>query len=443
MNAATPPGPQMWGGPECSMVRVGQDMRDQFADTGHTLRAVRDLEACAALGLRVLRYPVSWERVSPDHPDECDWAWHDAQLDAMRRMGIRPILGLVHHGGGPRRTSLADPHFATRLAEFAGQVARRYPWVTDWTPVNEPVTTARFSGLYGHWYPHREDERAFLRILANECRAVVLSMQAIRAEIPAARLVQTEDLGKTFSRRGMRAQAAYDNARRWLGFDLLLGRIAPRSFWHARMVAAGVPPAWLAEFRRAPIGPMMLGFNHYVTSERFLDDRLALYPRNLHGGNGRVRYVDTEALRVPMPAGSTGWLPRMREAMDRYPGLPAAVTEVHLGCEDPAHQIRWLAECWEAARTLHAQGYPVEGVTAWSLFGAVDWCSLLTERRGRYEPGVFDVSSGTPRPTPLAAAVAACARGGAFEHEALSAPGWWRHPGRLHPGLVIPAAAPR
>ena len=44
-------------------------------------------------------------------------------------------------------------------------VAERYPWVEHYTPVNEPLTTARFSGLYGHWYPHARDDGAFLRAL--------------------------------------------------------------------------------------------------------------------------------------------------------------------------------------------------------------------------------------------------------------------------------------
>ena len=43
------------------------------------------------------------------------------------------------------------------LAQHAENVARRYPWLEMFTPVNEPLTTARFSGLYGHWYPHRHD----------------------------------------------------------------------------------------------------------------------------------------------------------------------------------------------------------------------------------------------------------------------------------------------
>ena len=50
----------------------------------------------------------------------------------------------------------------------AGAAAERYPWIEDWTPVNEPLTTARFSALYGHWYPHAQDEHAFWLALLNQ-----------------------------------------------------------------------------------------------------------------------------------------------------------------------------------------------------------------------------------------------------------------------------------
>lgn len=428
----------MWGGLECSVVRVGDGLRDQFHETLHAQRGVRDLEAVAALGLRVLRYPVSWERVSPDHPDEFDWHWHDSQLRAMRWLDIRPILGLVHHGGGPHRTSLEDPLFPEKLAAFAGRVAQRYPWVQDWTPVNEPLTTARFSALYGHWYPHRADEASFLRMVVNQCRAVLLSMRAIRQAVPGARLVQTEDLGCVLARPALQHQAEYENQRRWLSFDLLLGRVTPAEAWYGKLLAAGVPRAHLDAFLEADVGPVLLGLNHYVTSERFLDDRLHLYPAAMHGGNGYQAYVDTEAARVPLPAGSTGWLPRLREAVQRYPGLPAAVTEAHLGCCEPEHQLRWLDECWQAVLTLRREGHDLRAVTAWSLFGAVDWTSLLIERRGDYEPGVFDVrAGGAPRETMLGQAVRAYSRRGTFQHEALAEQGWWSRPDRFHPGLRL------
>src|SRR4051812_5531832 len=182
--------PDLWGGLECTVVQVGAQTRDQFRETGHHDR-IADLEAVAALGIRTLRYPVSWERVEPGRAEEGHWDWPDARLAELRRLGIAPVLGLVHHGSGPAWTCLLDPAFPEKLAAFAGRVARRYPWVRDWTPVNEPLTTARFSALYGHWAPHHADEASFLRAVANQCRAVLLAMRAVRAVIPDARLVQT------------------------------------------------------------------------------------------------------------------------------------------------------------------------------------------------------------------------------------------------------------
>ena len=95
------------------------------------------------------------------------------------------------------------------VAAHAAAVASRYPWVRMWTPVNEPLTTARFSGLYGHWHPHAFSEAAFLLMVVTQCRAVMLAMRAIRARIPGARLVQTEDIGKTFSTARLAQQAEY------------------------------------------------------------------------------------------------------------------------------------------------------------------------------------------------------------------------------------------
>jgi dTDP-4-dehydrorhamnose reductase len=216
-HAAAGRGLELWGGIECTVLRVGDTWRDQLRESGHYAR-IGDLDAVAGLGFHKLRYPVLWEHVAPDRPGECDWRWHDERLGRLRDLGMTPIAGLVHHGGGPGYTDLLDPRFPELLAAQAGRTARRYPWIRSWTPVNEPLTTARFSGLYGHWYPHGRDEASFLRILANECRAVLLSMRAIRRAVPDAELVQTEDLGKTFSTAPLAYQAADENERRWLAW---------------------------------------------------------------------------------------------------------------------------------------------------------------------------------------------------------------------------------
>ena len=427
---------EVWGGFECSVVRVRDDLRDQLRETGHHDR-LSDIEAVAGLGLRRLRTCAAWERVAPHDPDICDWTWQDARMLELRRHGIAPILGLVHHGSGPAYTNLDDPDFPAKLARYAGQVARRYPWVTDWTPVNEPLTTARFSGLYGFWYPHAESEAAFLRMLANQCHGAVLAMQAIREVIPGARLVQTEDLGRTFHTPPMRALADQHNERRWLSFDLVLGRVDAAHPWHARFLAAGVPAAALRALVEAPPGPTLIGINHYVTSDRFLDHRMGFYPAEIHEPSPAQGFIDTEAIRAGVPLEELGWLPRLRETWERYPGLPLAVTEVHLGC-CPENQMRWLQDCWDAAVTLRAEGAAVEAVTIWSLAGSVDWSSLLTERRGDYEPGLLDGSvAGDARLTALAEAVSALARTGRMDHAALAERGWWAQDGRLHAHLRL------
>ena len=420
---------EMWGGVECTVVRLGDERRDQLRETGHHDRD-GDLALIAALGVRALRYPVLWERVAPDDPAVCDWSWSDARMVQLQQLGIAPIAGLVHHGAGPRYTDLMDPAFPEKLADYAGRVAARYPWVRDWTPVNEPLTTARFSGLYGTWHPHGRDERTFLQALFNQCRGVVLAMRAIRAVRPDARLVQTEDLGRVFSTAAMTGRADYENERRWLSFDLLCGRVRAGHAWHAPLLAAGVDPAALRELAEQPCPPDILGINHYVTSDRFLDHRHELYPDRAPLVIGAQRYADIEAVRIDLPEGSVGFEARLREAWERY-GLPLAATEVYLACADEEESRRWLVEVWEAAGRLRGQGVDVRAVTAWALFGAVDWQSLLSKREGAYDPGIFDVRSDPPRPTAVAEAVLALAASGSDSHPAMALPGWWRRPDRF------------
>src|SRR5438270_4848230 len=125
----------------------------------------------------------------------------------MNEAGITPIAGLVHHGSGPAYTNFFDDTFALGLAGYAEKVATNFPWIEYYTPVNEPLTTARFCGLYGIWYPHKKNAGSFLQMLVNEIKGTILAMQEIRKINPAAKLIQTEDLGKTYSTPGLKYQA--------------------------------------------------------------------------------------------------------------------------------------------------------------------------------------------------------------------------------------------
>ena len=411
-DATRPAAPlQLWGGIECSVVRVGDEWRDQIHETGHHERGTADIARIARMGLRTVRYPLLWERHDP--PGTQATRWHDRQMASLHGHRIDVIAGLVHHGAGPAATSLLDPLFPERLAEHAGRMAERYPGVHSWIPVNEPLTTARFACLYGHWHPHQHDEGAFLRAVVNQCRATLLAIRAIRAHLPDARFVSTEDIGRVFARPALAGQAGYENDRRWLSLDLLCGTLGARHPWRGHLEAHGVPARHLDELATGEAAPDVVGVNHYATSDRFLDDRLDLYAPVMHRGNGQQAYVDTEAIRAGLADGATGWTARLREVWVRY-GRPMAVTEVHLGCDDPAETVLWLMEAWQAAQTVRAEGAQCLAVTAWALFGLVDWDSLLCQRRGHYEPGAFDVRADPPAPLPVAAAIEALARDGAY-----------------------------
>jgi beta-glucosidase/6-phospho-beta-glucosidase/beta-galactosidase len=434
------PALKIWGGLECTVNRVGDGYLNQLDRNGHASRP-DDLERFATLGIQAIRYPLLWELMAPDGLDAIDWRWSDERMATLRRLGIRPIVGLVHHGSGPRHTDLLDPAFAIGLADYAGAVAARYPWVTDWTPVNEPLTTARFAALYGVWYPHARDDASFVRALLNQVRATVLAMRAIRQVNPNARLVQTEDLGKTYSTKPLVAAADFYNERRWLSWDLLCGRVdSTHALWDY-LTGAGADAAELLWFRDNPCPPDVVGVNYYVTGERWIDHRPERYPEAHRGAIGGRMVADIEAARaLATPTPGIGAL--LDEAWSRY-RLPIAITEVHIDAhrED---QLRWLVEVWRAAEGVRRDGAEVIAVTVWALLGSFDWNGLVCAPRGYYEPGPFDVRSPTPRPTALATLVRSLAAGEVPAHPALHHEGWWRRPGRFfckpvsNPTVVMP-----
>jgi dTDP-4-dehydrorhamnose reductase len=420
---------ELWGGIECTVARVGDEYRDQGLETRHNSR-IEDLDRIAELGIRTLRYPVLWETISPENPNRTDFTWHDARLARLRELGIRAIAGLCHHGSGPRYTHMLDPAWPELLARHAANVAKRYPHLDLYTPVNEPLTTARFSGLYGHWYPHGTNEETFLKILVNECKATVLSMRAIRKVRPDAKLVQTDDMGKTFSTPLLAYQAEHENQRRFLSFDLLCGMVDRNHPWWPILIENGVSEADLELFLEGDAAPDIIGINHYLTSERFLDANMKRYPEHHWGGNGRHQYADAEAVRMPLPPEDLGPAARLREVWERYK-RPIAVTEAHHGSSRD-DQLRWLMQVWNDADMLRNEGADIRAVTIWSLFGAVDWNSLLTRRNGFYEPGPFDVRAPEPRRTALAHAAEALAKTGIYDHPVLDRAGWWRRDIRFY-----------
>ncbi len=417
---------ELWAGPECTVNRVGDSFYDQLEASGFMENATH-LDRLASLGISRMRFPILWERTETRR-GHLDWRSADAALARLSALKVEPIAGLLHHGSGPAWTHLLDPALAPLLANYAGAVAERYPHINDWTPINEPLTTARFSGLYGFWYPHRRDDRSFVRALLNQIYATVGAMKAVRRINPGARLVQTEDLGFATSSPVLAYQAKFENLRRWLSFDLLTGRVDRTHRLWRYLRKYGATEYELDALLDDPCPPDILGVNSYITSERHLDERIWIYPPEHVGGNKRHRYADVEAVRVN-GSFAGGFEARLRETSQRY-GLPVAITEVHLGCRRE-EQLRWLHQAWNAALAVRAEGHDIRAVTCWATLGTFDWNSLVTRRDGHYEPGLWDISSTPPRETALAGLARQLVSGHEPNHPVLGGPGWWQRESRL------------
>ena len=252
-------------------------------------------------------------------------------------------------------------------------------------------------------------------------------MQAIRSIQPGARLIHTEDGGETFATPPLERYRAAREQRRWLGLDLLCGCVGPFNPLFDFLIEHGLGEQEILWFEANACPPAIVGLNYYVTSDRYLDHRLELYPPRSGGDTGDEPLVDIEAVRV-RAEGVAGVGKILRQAWERY-RLPVAITEAHLGC-DALEQTRWLNEAWSQALAARNMGVDVRAVTAWALLGSYNWCHLYTQDTGSYEPGVFDLSTGTPVPTALADLVRKLVDG-VEPADAIKQPGWWRRPDRF------------
>lgn len=416
----------IWIGLECSLNRVGDTFFNQCDRSGHSKR-IQDLKTFADLRAQKIRYPFLWELANSRDHQNFQWTWADERMAELKSLGLQPIVGFLHHGSGPKFTNLLDPDFPQKLTHYAKAFAKRYPEQIDYTPINEPLTTALLSCVYGLWYPHHRSDHSFLRALLNQVKATVLAMNAIREVQPEARLIQTESLGQVMGTSLVQSQVHFENERRWLSFDLLEGCVDSHHPLFSYLTTHGIDPTELSEIQEKTCGVDVMGINHELSSDRFLDHRIQYYPEAFHCGNGHYQYADVAAVDTTA-AESLNPADLFEEVWKRYK-KPLAVTEAHLNGprED---QMRWLHEIRQALCEVQARGAKVEAMTAGSLLGSFDWNLHRVERKSDYECGIFDLRGPQPRATALAQQIKGWCSGKEFIHPVLKEAGWWRDPSR-------------
>ncbi|GAC1375372.1 MAG: family 1 glycosylhydrolase [Hymenobacter sp.] len=365
-------------GIECSNPTIdhGRTRRDLLAECGHYDRWREDLGLVKSLGLKVLRYGLPYHRTHRG-PGRYDWEFADLVMAEMQRLGITPILDLLHFGVPDWLGNFQNPELPVHFAEYAGAMARRYPWVRYFTPINEIYVTARMSARDGVWNEQLKSDRAFVTAMKHLVAASIMATQQIAKHRPDCIIVQSESAEYVHELRANPSpRITLDNKLRFVSLDLLYahhpdGDVLNYLFDHGLTrreydwFMAGEPP-----------GYQIMGNDYYGRNERII----------LPDGT------------VCTSMDVLGWYNITLEYYRRY-RKPVMHTETNVF---DAHEApTWLWKQWVNILRMRTEGVPVLGFTWYSLIDQVDWDIGLARKVGRVNPcGLFDLDR---QPRPVAA----------------------------------------
>jgi beta-glucosidase/6-phospho-beta-glucosidase/beta-galactosidase len=339
---------------------------DQMEKCGHYARWREDFALAKELGVAFLRWGPPYYRAHAG-PGRYDWEFADDALEHLRRLGITPILDLCHFGVPDWAGDFQNPDWPALFAEYAAAVARRYPWVDHFTPVNEIFVAALFSAGYGWWNERLTGELSFVTALKHMCRANVLAMQAIQRETPRAVFVQSES-SEYFHAEDPAClpTASFLNEKRFLSLDLSYGRSVSIPMYQY-LLDHGMTRAEHDWFRANRVrARCVMGTDYYETNEHVVH------------ADGRTE-----------PAGEVfGYYVIAKQYWERY-GLPVMHTETnHV---EPA-SVAWLRKQWATMLRLRQDGVPIVGFTWFGLTDMMDWDSALRLEAGHVNTcGLFDL----------------------------------------------------
>jgi beta-glucosidase/6-phospho-beta-glucosidase/beta-galactosidase len=345
-------------GIECSYPTIAGGARvDQMRDTGHYELWKTDLKLVRELGLRYLRYGPPIYRIWVGK-NEYDWSMLDPIMAEMRRLGIIPIIDLVHFGLPDWIGDFQNKDWPEYFAEYARAFAEHYPWVRYYTPVNEIYVTAQFSAAFGWWNERLMSDAAFVANLKHSVRGSILAMQAILDLRPDAIFIYSESTEYVHpGSPDMVKQAHFMNERRFLSLDLLFGHDVSATMYKY-LLASGMSDQEYVWFmnQRDLRRHCIMGTDYYVTNEHVI----RADGRSIGAGDVYGYYVIT------------------RQYFDRYK-LPVMHTETNR-----VHRlaVEWMWKEWTNLLRLRDDGIPIIGFTWFGLVDMKDWDTALTQMRG-------------------------------------------------------------
>ena len=347
-------------GIECSdpTIEHGTVRRDELAECGHYEHYKDDLRLVKELGLKVLRYGLPYHATHLG-PGKYDWSFADDAMAEIRRLGITPILDLLHFGVPDWIGNFQNPELPVLFAEYAAAVAARYPWVRYYTPVNEIYVTARVSAKDGLWNEQLKSDRAFVTAMKHLVAASIMGTQAIAQARPDVVIVQSESAEYTWEARAVQSAAVrLANKQRFISLDLLYANPPDAEICHW-LADNGLTRAEYDWFMQGePPGHQVMGNDYYGRNERIIKP-----------DGGMVPAEDV-----------AGWYAITHEYYARYK-RPVFHTETNVS--DPEAAPSWLWKQWINVMRMRRDGVPVLGFTWYSLIDQVDWDTQLAEKNGR------------------------------------------------------------
>ncbi|QJU54211.1 family 1 glycosylhydrolase [Herbiconiux sp. KACC 21604] len=371
--------------------RAGERAVDEYELTEHYEQVEGDLALAREVGAEFLRWGIPWHRVNPA-PGEWDWSWLDRAMAAFGENGIRPVVDLLHYGTPLwLEREFAHPDYPQRVAEYAVAVAERYRDVaTDYTPVNEPMIHALFSGEYAYWPPYLGGVSGLVTVSDALAHGFVLTQRGI-AEVLGDR-ASFVHVDATLRYAGDTDAAEHrETAERlrhqaFLVEDLVTGNVGPEHPLVALLGENGLSDDRLAWYAANAVQPDVMGVNYYPRHSTELFEAGVT-----HGGG----FADP---RPTVDHGTDGLIASLQAYATRY-GAPVMVTETCV-TDTPAARIDWLDRSVAAVEAARADGLLVVGYTWWPLFDMYEWTyrhSTAPRSEHLLTMGLFDlIENDTP-----------------------------------------------
>jgi beta-glucosidase len=353
------------------VINNGRKRVDELEKCGHYNNWQKDFDLVKEMGIQFLRYGPPIHTTFLGH-GKYDWAFADLTLEYLKKQEILPITDLCHFGVPDWIGDFQNPDFPALFAQYAGDFAKRFPWIQLYTPVNEMYICALFSAYYGWWNEQLTTDYSFVTALKNIVKANVLAMQTILEVRPDAIFIQSES-SEYFHAENPKAikPAELMNARRFLSLDLNYGKRL-ESEMYEYLMDNGMSREEYHFFLETHLKRhCIMGNDYYVTNEHRVSS------------DGTTR-----------AAGEVfGYHVITSQYYDRYK-LPVMHTETNFNQGPKGDEsVNWLWKEWANVIRVKNDGVPIVGFTWYSLTDQVDWDSALREDNNHVNPlGLFDLN---------------------------------------------------